>query len=95
VSHLFFVGLMVTRHIAPGSAFGGAEVSRAHARTESAARTTLLAPIEVGDLLTTSGTEGHAMKASDAGCTLGSILGKALAPLSEGRGLIPVLVALH
>jgi len=53
------------------------------------------APIEVGDLLTTSGTEGHAMKASDAGRTLGSILGKALAPLAEGRGLIPVLVALN
>jgi hypothetical protein len=53
------------------------------------------APIEVGDLLTTSSTAGHAMKASDAGRYLGSILGKALAPLPEGRGLIPVLVALH
>jgi hypothetical protein len=52
-------------------------------------------PIEVGDLLTTSSTTGHAMKASDAGRYLGSILGKALAPLSDGRGLIPVLVALH
>ena len=52
-------------------------------------------PIEVGDLLTTSSSSGHAMKASDAGRSLGSILGKALAPLPEGRGLIPVLVALH
>ncbi len=53
------------------------------------------APIEVGDLLTTSSTAGHAMKARDAGRYLGSILGKALAPLPEGRGLIPILVALH
>ena len=53
------------------------------------------APIEVGDLLTTSSTAGHAMKATDAARYLGSILGKALAPLPEGRGLIPVLVALH
>lgn len=52
-------------------------------------------PIEVGDLLTTSSNSGHAMKASDVGRYIGSILGKALAPLDEGRGLIPVLVALN
>jgi hypothetical protein len=52
-------------------------------------------PIEVGDLLTTSSASGHAMKAVDATRYLGSILGKALAPLQEGQGLIPVLVSLH
>ena len=52
-------------------------------------------PIEVGDLLTTSAATGHAMKASDAGRYMGSILGKALAPLTEGSALIPVLVSLH
>jgi hypothetical protein len=52
------------------------------------------APIEVGDLLTTSATRGHAMKATNGGRTFGSVLGKALASLGEGRGLIPVLVAL-
>lgn len=52
-------------------------------------------PVEVGDLLTTSATSGHAMKAADAARYMGSILGKALAPLAEGRGLIPVLVSLH
>jgi hypothetical protein len=52
-------------------------------------------PIDVGDLLTTSDTSGHAMKADDPGRYLGSVLGKALAPLQEGRGLIPVLVALN
>jgi hypothetical protein len=53
------------------------------------------APIEVGDLLTTSSASGHAMKAVDATRCLGSILGKALAPLPEGQGLIPALVSLH
>jgi len=52
-------------------------------------------PIGVGDLLTTSSVTGHAMKASDAGRYQGAILGKALAPLERGRGLVPILVALH
>jgi hypothetical protein len=51
--------------------------------------------IEVGDLLTTADVPGHAMKASDATRSFGAILGKALAPLQCGRGLIPVLVALQ
>lgn len=51
--------------------------------------------VEVGDLLTTSDTPGHAMKASDPSRALGSIVGKALQPLREGRGLVPILVALQ
>jgi hypothetical protein len=51
--------------------------------------------IEVGDLLTTSPTSGHAMKATDALKAFGSVIGKALGPKSEGRGMIPVLVALQ
>jgi hypothetical protein len=53
------------------------------------------AAIEVGDLLTTSPTPGHAMKAADALVAFGAILGKALRPLRSGAGLIPVLVALQ
>jgi hypothetical protein len=52
-------------------------------------------PIEVGDLLTTSVTAGHAMKADDPRRAFGAVLGKALHPLREGRGLIPVLIALQ
>jgi hypothetical protein len=52
-------------------------------------------PIEAGDLLTTSSTTGHAMKADDPVRYIGSVLGKALAPLQDGRGLIPALVALN
>ena len=52
-------------------------------------------PVAVGDLLTTSATPGHAMKALDPRQAFGAILGKALRPLGDGRGLIPVLVALQ
>jgi hypothetical protein len=51
--------------------------------------------IEVGDLLTTSATPGHAMKASDPMRAFGAVIGKALQPLSAGADLIPVLVALQ
>jgi hypothetical protein len=51
--------------------------------------------ITVGDLLTTSPTAGHAMKATDHLKAFGSVIGKALRPKSEGRGIIPVLVALQ
>jgi hypothetical protein len=51
--------------------------------------------ITVGDLLTTSSTPGHAMKAQDPIKAFGSVIGKALRPLSRGQGLIPILVALQ
>lgn len=53
------------------------------------------AEIEVGDLLTTSPTPGHAMKADIPEWLAGAVLGKALRPLVRGRGLIPILVALQ
>jgi hypothetical protein len=51
--------------------------------------------IAAGDLLTTSRTPGHAMKVSDRPQALGAILGKALANLEAGRGLVPILVSLR
>lgn len=53
------------------------------------------APIAVGDLLTTSPTQGCAMKATDPAKAFGAILGKALKPLPEGTGMIPILVSLQ
>ena len=53
------------------------------------------APVEVGDLLTTSPSPGHAMKASDPLKAFGAVIGKALRPLKEGQGLIPILIALQ
>ena len=52
-------------------------------------------PVGVGDLLTTSPTCGHAMKASDCGKAFGTVIGKALRGLEAGKGLIPILVALQ
>ena len=51
--------------------------------------------IEVGDLLTTSPTPGHAMKTIDPLKAFGAVIGKALRPLKEGQGLIPILIALQ
>jgi hypothetical protein len=51
--------------------------------------------IEPGDLLTTSATPGHAMKAVDPEKARGAILGKAMTGLKEGRGLALVLVTLQ
>ena len=51
--------------------------------------------VEVGDLLTTSPTPGHAMKATDASLAFGAVIGKALRPLPAGQALIPILVALQ
>jgi hypothetical protein len=51
--------------------------------------------IEVGDLLTTSPTTGHAMRAGDPMKAFGAVIGKALRPLNMGQGLIPILIALQ
>jgi hypothetical protein len=51
--------------------------------------------ITLGDMLTTSTTEGHAMRVDDHAAAAGAIIGKALAPLDDGRGLIPVLLTLQ
>ena len=53
------------------------------------------APIEVGDLLTTSPTPGHGMKTSDPTKAFGTVFGKALRGLESGQGLIPILIALQ
>ncbi len=52
-------------------------------------------PIEPGDLLTTAGTGGHAMKAADPVRSNGAVLGKAMSALGEGTGLVLVLVDLQ
>jgi len=51
--------------------------------------------IEVGDLLTTSPTPGHAMKTIDPSKAFGAVIGKALRPLNAGQGLIPILITLQ
>jgi hypothetical protein len=53
------------------------------------------APIEVGDLLTSSPTPGHAMRAANPLKAFGSVIGKALRRLQTGQGLIPILISLQ
>ena len=54
-----------------------------------------IAPVHVGDLLTTSPTKGHAQKVLDPAQAVGAIVGKALGTLEKGKGKIPVLVMLQ
>ncbi len=52
--------------------------------------------VDPGDLLTTSDTPGHAMKAVDRARAFGAVIGKAMTPLVKGqKGLVLVLVALQ
>jgi hypothetical protein len=52
-------------------------------------------PIRPGDLLTTSGRPGHAMKATDPSRSHGAVIGKAMSSLDSGTGLVLVLVNLQ
>ncbi len=52
--------------------------------------------IEPGDMLTTSDTPGHAMRAADAGRSHGAVIGKAMTSLAGGeRGVVLVLINLQ
>lgn len=51
--------------------------------------------IKVGDMLTTSSTRGHAMKATNRSKAFGAVIGKALSAIKSGKGLIPILIALQ
>lgn len=52
-------------------------------------------PVHPGDLLTTSATRGHAMRAADTSRSHGAVLGKAMTGLETGTGFVLVLVALQ
>ena len=54
-----------------------------------------IAPVEVGDLLASSPTKGHAQKVTNPSKAIGAVIGKALGSLKSGKGKIPVLVTLH
>ncbi|MEO8267814.1 MAG: hypothetical protein ABI706_20105 [Ilumatobacteraceae bacterium] len=51
--------------------------------------------VQVGDLLTSSPTAGHAMKVTDPAQAFGAVIGKALQRFEHGQGLIPILVTLQ
>lgn len=51
--------------------------------------------ITAGDMLTTSDTPGHAMRAADRERSQGAVLGKAMSSLKSGKGMVLVLVTLQ
>jgi ethanolamine utilization microcompartment shell protein EutS len=51
--------------------------------------------IKVGDLLVSSSKSGYAMKGTDRSRMLGAVIGKAMAKLDSGTGVIEVLVTLQ
>jgi hypothetical protein len=83
-------GITLDARSRDGDAVPVALMGKVYCRADAGA-----APIEVGDMLTTSALPGHAMKATDPMRSFGAIIGKALAPLASGRGLIPVLASLR
>ncbi len=52
-------------------------------------------PISPGDLLVASSTPGYAMKGTDRRKMLGAVVGKAMQPFRNGKGVIQVLVTLQ
>jgi hypothetical protein len=85
----FKPGVILDRRISDRPRVPVALVGKVHCRVDAS-----YARIEAGDLLTTSATPGCAMKARDPAKAFGSIIGKALAPMHRGCGLIPILVTL-
>lgn len=83
-------GLVLDKRVGESNRSPIAVMGKAYCRV-----TAETAPIRIGDLLTTSDRQGHAMKADDPRQAFGAVIGKALASLDSGTGLVPVLVALQ
>jgi hypothetical protein len=83
-------GIVLDRRPGPGERRSVALLGKVYCKVDAGS-----APVEVGDLLTTSPVAGHAMAATDPYSALGAVIGKALRALPAGRQLIPVLVTLQ
>jgi hypothetical protein len=83
-------GILLGRHATGPSGVPVALLGRVWCKVDASSEA-----VEVGDILTTADTPGHAMKASDPQRSFGAVIGKALDRLAGGTGLIRVLVALQ
>jgi hypothetical protein len=83
-------GLVLGRQVARANRLPIALVGKVYCRVDADP-----GPILVGDLLTTASLPGYAMKALDSARAFGAVIGKALARLDAGQGLVPILVALQ
>jgi hypothetical protein len=87
--------------LSKGIVLGNLEGSESHTPIAISGRVWVYADatheaIEPGDLLTSSDTPGHAMKASDPNRANGAVLGKAMTRLEKGKtGMVLVLVNLQ
>lgn len=54
-----------------------------------------MVPAAIGNLLTISSLPGYAIKAERPSAAFGAVMGKALRPLRERQGVIPILIALQ
>jgi hypothetical protein len=86
----FKPGIILDKQESPRARMPIALIGKVYCKADARYR-----PIGVGDLLTTSETPGHAMKANDPRRSFGAVIGKALQPLRGGTGLIPILIALQ
>jgi hypothetical protein len=83
-------GLVLDRRLSPEGRVPVALMGKVYCKVDAR-----YSPIEVGDLLTSSDTQGHAMKAADPLKAFGAVIGKALKSLKSGQGMIPILIALQ
>jgi hypothetical protein len=83
-------GIVLNKQQTPGNRKPIALVGKVYCKVDAD-----YSSVEVGDLLTTSSTPGHAMKVDDPFRAFGAVIGKALRSLAAGRGLIPILIALQ
>ena len=87
----FRPGLVLDKRLAPGgNRQPVALMGKVFCKVDAA-----FGAVEIGDLLTSSPTPGHAMKTDDPAQAFGAVIGKALRPLPAGQALIPILVALQ
>jgi hypothetical protein len=86
----FRPGLVLDRRDAAGPRVAIALIGKVFCKADAS-----YAPIQLGDLLTTSPTPGHAMAATDQQRAFGAVIGKALGGLDSGQGFVPVMVALR
>lgn len=83
-------GIVLDRRVTGFKRIAVALVGKTYCRVDAG-----YGPVAVGTPLTTSATPGHAQAAADPLRGFGATIGKALAPLASGCGLIPVLVSLR
>jgi len=83
-------GIVLDKQRSQGNRMPLALVGKAYCQVDAE-----YAPVEVGDLLTTSPTPGFAMKAGEPIKAFGAVIGKALRRLESGQGMIPILIALQ